>query len=150
MPRRCKSSGSTYEVGYGRPPKHTRFKPGESGNRKGRPKGRPNLKTVFDAALNEKVTINKRGRTRRVTVAQAIALQMTANAAKGDPRAFATIVQIAKLTGMIEEPAREEPRELSDGDRAILDDFIARNQLGDHSRTEPPSAPDDPEPAGDD
>jgi hypothetical protein len=34
-------------VGYGRPPKHTRFQTGQSGNRRGRPKGAPNLATAL-------------------------------------------------------------------------------------------------------
>ena len=36
------ASGSGYEVGYGKPPKHSRFRPGKSGNPKGRPKGSKN------------------------------------------------------------------------------------------------------------
>lgn len=41
-----------YEVGYKRPPKHSQFKPGESGNKKGRPKGTKNFDTIFDEQLN--------------------------------------------------------------------------------------------------
>ena len=32
-----------YEVGYGRPPQHTQFRPGQSGNPAGRRKGVRNL-----------------------------------------------------------------------------------------------------------
>ena len=40
-----------YEVGYGKPPKDSQFKKGESGNKRGRPKGVKNLKTEVDAPL---------------------------------------------------------------------------------------------------
>jgi hypothetical protein len=50
-PRLDAEAGSTaaadqgYKVGYGRPPLHGQFKPGTSGNKKGRPKGGRNAKS---------------------------------------------------------------------------------------------------------
>ncbi len=46
-------SGSDYEVGYGKPPRHTRFQPGRSGNPRGRPKDTKNLKTDLIEELAE-------------------------------------------------------------------------------------------------
>ena len=46
-----------YEVGYGKPPHHTRFRPGASGNPKGRPKGVNNLATDIKNALASKITV---------------------------------------------------------------------------------------------
>ena len=48
-------SSAPYEVGYGKPPKHTRFQPGQSGNPRGRPKGTKNLKTDLEEELSERV-----------------------------------------------------------------------------------------------
>ena len=41
-----------YEIGYGRPPKHTQFKKGQSGNPEGRPKGIKSLSTELDDELS--------------------------------------------------------------------------------------------------
>ena len=149
--RRSPPREGTYEVGYGKPPVHTRFKPGESGNKKGRPKGHPNLATAFDDELNAKVIINEGGRRRTVTKRRVVVLQTVANAMKGDPRALAAILQVSKCFGKEEEPPKEGLREeLEAHDRAILDDFIARNRLTTPTEIATPSTPDDPEPEGDD
>jgi hypothetical protein len=52
------------KVGYGRPPKANQFKPGKSGNPKGRPKGSLNLVTDLAAELTEQITVREDGRTR--------------------------------------------------------------------------------------
>jgi hypothetical protein len=46
-----------YEVGYGKPPPHTRFVQGLSGNPRGRPRGAKNIKTLLPKALNERVVV---------------------------------------------------------------------------------------------
>lgn len=56
-----------YDVGYKKPPKEHRFKPGNNANPRGRPKGVKNLSTLVQEALNEKVTVQERGRSRKMT-----------------------------------------------------------------------------------
>ena len=51
-----------YEVGYGKPPRHTRFVKGQSGNPRGRPPGAKNLKTLLNKALNELVVVTEQWR----------------------------------------------------------------------------------------
>ena len=46
------------KVGYGCPPVHSQFKPGESGNPSGRAKGSQNLKTLFNKVLDEHLTFS--------------------------------------------------------------------------------------------
>ena len=53
-----------YEVGYRKPPKHTRFKPGRSGNPRGRAKETRNLRTDLVDELAERILISEGGRRR--------------------------------------------------------------------------------------
>jgi hypothetical protein len=86
----------TRAVGYKRPPVDRQFKPGQSGYPQGRPKGRKNLKTIFVEALNKKVKLrDKNGKTRTVSKLEAMIEVISNKALAGDPRALATIVQIA-------------------------------------------------------
>src|ERR1039457_3785601 len=59
--------GKDYKIGYGKPPEHSRFAKGRSGNPKGRPKGRKNLETDLDERLGEKITIREGDQTRKVS-----------------------------------------------------------------------------------
>ena len=54
--------GSDHDAGYGKPPRHSRFKKGQSGNPKGRPRGSRNFSTDVKATLEEpiRVTITAR------------------------------------------------------------------------------------------
>src|SRR5271168_5244673 len=65
-----------YQVGHGNPPRHTRFKPGQSGNPRGRPKSAKNLSTLVHDALNEQVVVTENGRRRKVSKRQAIITQL--------------------------------------------------------------------------
>ena len=60
-------NGSHSAVGYGNPPVHTRFKPGQSGNPKGRRKGQRNIRTVVNEALNQPITIREGNIKRKKT-----------------------------------------------------------------------------------
>jgi Family of unknown function (DUF5681) len=75
-----------YEVGYGRPPKHSQFKPGRSGNPKGRPPKSKNVDTLIKSELDATVTIKEGGRELRITKREAIVKQFVNSALKGDPR----------------------------------------------------------------
>ena len=73
-----------YEVGDRRPPKHSQFKPGVSGNPKGRPKGSVNLRTRITQQLRQTVTVTRNGRPVKMRKAELIALQIVDAAAKGN------------------------------------------------------------------
>jgi hypothetical protein len=59
------------EVGYGNPPKATRFKKGQSGNPNGRPKNKPSMVTDILQAIRARVVINVNGCRQTVTKGKA-------------------------------------------------------------------------------
>ena len=83
-------------VGYGRPPLATRFRPGQSGNPRGRPKGARNLSTIVASALSERVAITENGCRRRITKLDAAIKQLVNRAAAGEARATALLIQLVQ------------------------------------------------------
>jgi uncharacterized protein DUF5681 len=76
-----------YSVGYRKPPRHTQFKKGQSGNPGGRDKGRANYRTEFLKELGERVTVTENGRLRKLSKQTLIIKRMVADAIKGDAKA---------------------------------------------------------------
>ncbi len=73
-------------VGYGQPPSKTRFRKGQSGNPRGRPKN-SRREIPYGTVLGQMVTIREDGRERRVTAAEAFLLQLTQKGLAGDSAA---------------------------------------------------------------
>ena len=97
-----------YAVGYGKPPRHTRFEKGRSGNPKGRPSGSRNMSTLFTEALNETVIIAENGGRRKISKRQAIVKQIVNKAAKGDWRCTKLLLELPQETGSPIEPEKSE------------------------------------------
>ena len=83
-------------VGYGNPPAHTRFKPGRSGNPRGRPKGTLNMATVLERTLRERVVINENGRRKTITKLEAAIKQLTNKAASGELKALQLLAALVR------------------------------------------------------
>jgi hypothetical protein len=94
----------TYSVGYGKPPKNSRFKKGQSGNPKGRPRGSQNTATIMMKALKETVVMTENGRRRKITMKEAIIKQAITKAASGE---FRHIKLLLDLIPIIEARAEE-------------------------------------------
>ena len=96
------------EVGYGKPPRETRFKRGQSGNPRGRPPGAKNLSTLLNEALNELVVVTENGGRKRISKRQAAFKQLVNDAAKGNWRALKLLVDILQDIERRTEPQTEE------------------------------------------
>lgn len=113
-------------VGYRRPPKHSRFKPGRSGNPTGRRKGRKNFMTELVEELSAKVLVVKNGRRRMVSMQTVIIKRTVADAANGDTKARD---QLLRLLTVIEAAANlsAQPQSVTSAEDAeILARFRAR------------------------
>ncbi len=90
-----------YEVGYARPPQYTRFRKGQSGNPKGRPKGVQSFARLARQAFNEKIAIKENGERRIITKLQAALKQLANKAASGDAAAIREMLRVQAAIAQI-------------------------------------------------
>ena len=115
-----------YEVGYGKPPRRTRFTKGQSGNPRGRPRGAKNLKTLLSEALNEPVIVIENGARRRVTKREAIITQLVNRSATADWRAIKILLDLIREIEGQSEPAYPETCAFSEADEKVIEQLRAR------------------------
>ncbi len=123
-----------YEVGYGKPPKATRFKKGRSGNPKGRPKGAKGVNASLRRELETKITVREGSHEIRISKAEAIAKRLTAGALKGDTKLLMALLKLdTDLFNASELDAQESVRTVEPDavDYDILRDFFSSQLDGD-------------------
>lgn len=117
-------SKPVYEIGRGKPPKHTHFKKGRSGNPKGRPPGTRNLKTDLTNELGGRIRVREGDRETLISKQEAFVKSLVARALKGDSRASSLLVtMMAKLLDVASAPA---PTEVSADEQEIIDAYYNR------------------------
>ena len=124
----------TEHVGYRNPPELTRFKPGQSGNPKGRPRGALNMATVLERTLREKVIINENGRRKTINKLQAAVTQLTNKAASGDLKALQLLTALVRTA--------EERAIQGAGPNSVTDEVDEKVVLGILKRIEATSKQD--------
>jgi hypothetical protein len=125
-----KDKNSSYEVGYGKPPEHTRFQPGQSGNPKGKPKGAKNLATIVDNAIKEKVVVTENGKRRKRTKMEVAVKQVVNKAVIGDQKAFAQLIPLVQSNeGRAEADAATTPI-LAEVDELVMSHIKERYRQG--------------------
>jgi hypothetical protein len=85
---------SNYKVGKGKPPKHTQFKSGQSGNPKGRPKGKKHLAGIVESELYQPVSVNQNGKQKKLPAIVVALRQALSQAMKGDIKAIKFVVDL--------------------------------------------------------
>jgi hypothetical protein len=115
-----------HEVGYRKPPRHTRFTKGQSGNPRGRPPGAKNLKTLLSDALNEFVIVSENGGRRKITKREAIVTQLVNRSASADFRAIKILLDMVRDIESQTEPASPETSAFSEADEKVIEQLRAR------------------------
>jgi hypothetical protein len=119
------STGDGQNVGYGRPPRHSRFKPGQSGNPTGKRKGVQNFSTEVKRALSSPVTITNNGRSRNVSTQRAALMRLCEKGLKGDSRALDRLIDLG-LSHNSSDQTNPGSNSLAE-DEAILEAFKKEN-----------------------
>lgn len=128
----------SYRVGFGRPPLETRFKPGTSGNPKGRRKKTPTFSEVTEQVLNEKIELRIGDRILRMSNRQALVRSAIRQALAGKPKLLTVLPAIMRYESEILQGQGDANLNLAADDEAILADFLAR-----HKASKDPTSGDD-------
>ena len=118
-----------YEVGFGKPPRAMQFKPGQSGNPAGRPRGAKNFATAIEQELDARVTVTENGRRRRISKREVIAKHLVNKAASGDLKAIPLLLNEARAQE--NNPAGSTSDDILDApeDRRVLDGICQDSEL---------------------
>ena len=126
MGKKPKGQGPTaYEVGHGKPPRHTRFQPGRSGNPGGRKKECLNNKTVLERVLNSEIVLSDHGKPRKVTLREALALRCAQAGMAGNQRAIEYLLDKGEYLDSLSEV---QTIELEQEDQDLLDAAVLSRQ----------------------
>jgi hypothetical protein len=123
-----KGAPSEYKVGKYRPPVEKQYRPGQSGNPKGRPRGRRNTKTIIERVLEEPVSVRLGEKTRTLPMVEAILYAQAARAVQGDVRSAGFVFDLAgdfmdSVTALGQQGVRPPSAELFENiDEALLSD----------------------------
>lgn len=138
MAKKERRPGDPYDVGFGKPPQHTQFKKGRSGNPNGRPRKKPDLYSELTKVLRDNVTITLEGQSEKVTVQQALLFRLRDQALKGEIWAGKLL---QKVIGALPESVSgydDIERQFSICGAAAMFDLLAGGPI----REEPVAAPD--------
>lgn len=126
---RIRVEDGTDDVGYGKPPRRHQFKPGESGNPKGRKKGIKNEVTILQELLQHKGSLNERGKTRKIILLEAILRKVAEDGLRGNIKSAGFLLNryYAAAAG---EAAQAD---LSEDDKAVLEAYLSefKNKVAD-------------------
>lgn len=113
------------EVGYKKPPKTTQWKPGQSGNPKGRSKKTKDFEKLLDLELSQQIHITENGETVTLSKREVLIKGLVNTALKGDKVALKLVVSFMKVHHTVEEFASDA------GDREALMELFEKAKLED-------------------
>lgn len=126
---RPRRSRGDYRIGKGRPPAQSRWKPGQSGNPNGRPKGAKNAATMAKAALSRKVVATVNGKKIKMSVADIAYRRLGDKAMSGDQKALAFLLTLANDGDPADMKFNESTTTVQQ-DLEIIADYFQRHQKG--------------------
>ncbi len=127
------AAAADYPIGYKKPPKATQFKPGQSGNPRGRVKGSRNTRSIFEEESQKLVPVTENGKTQKLTKRELVLKTIINKAARGDEKAQVKFLKLDERfsastgkpggTGEPSSASSETLAELTTADRIILERY---------------------------
>jgi hypothetical protein len=116
-----------YKVGYKKPPLHTRFEKGQSGNPRGRPRGTKNFSSVLNDALNQPVVVTENGRRRKISKRDLGIRQLVDKFAMAEMQATKMLLglMLERERLMAAAPPAERPS-FGAADEKVIDNLLKR------------------------
>ena len=108
------------DVGYGKPPRAHHFKPGQSGNKTGRPKGAKNEETILRELLQHKVRITENGKVRKITFLEAALRRVAEDCLRGNIKSVGFLLNRYQTT----TSGDAGQADISQDDKAVLEAFL--------------------------
>lgn len=100
-----------YRVGYGKPPEHTRFRKGQSGNPSGKPRKVLSDDEILLRELSSRVTITEGGKRKRMTKLEVMMKKLVNLAMQGDSKAVRFVADAYRNALANQPPANEDDGE---------------------------------------
>ena len=128
--RGARTPGRRTDVGYGRPPVEHQFRPGQSGNKRGRPKGSKSEAAMINELLSQKITVNQNGKARKISLFEGIYLRIVEDALKGNTKSAAFL--LGRLATLAEPAGQDATLVMDPNDKEVLEFFKQhlKEQLG--------------------
>ena len=114
-----------HTIGFGKPPKHSQFKAGKSGNPKGRPKGRISTTRLLEKHMDAKVAVNIGGKPKKVSRREALVLSVIGDAFKGNEKIRRNFLDLV-MSFDLQLQAEAKPGVDAAEDQAVVDALLYR------------------------
>src|SRR5262249_13097901 len=99
-------------------------KPGQSGNRRGRPKGKRSLRNDFADLLDGNITLDERGKKRRMSRRKALLNSLFRKALKEEDDVKTIRMGFDLARRLLPTDQAEPEQALSEADRRVVEDFL--------------------------
>jgi hypothetical protein len=129
-------------VGYRRPPRNRQFKPGQSGNPTGRPKGAKNFATALAEELDAPITATENGKRKTISKREALAKQLVNKAIAGDAKAIPLLLNEMRLRETSLEVGDTLPELAHAEDDIVMAGILRRIRAADTETVVPEQKPE--------
>ena len=121
--KKTHTANTNYEIGYGKPPKKTRFPKGVSGNPSGGRKKPATMPEILREGLEKTIEVVENGQRKTITKMEAVVNQLIDKSIVGDMTASRLLLMFAQV---LSESPSTSAAELEELDKRVLQSLFER------------------------